>query len=60
MRKRVYIAYTGGTIGMKSTGDGYVPATGYLEKLMNTIPELKSDILPDYQICEYEPLLDCQ
>jgi L-asparaginase len=25
---------------------------------MNTIPELKSDILPDYQICEYEPLLD--
>lgn len=58
MRKRVYIAYTGGTIGMKSTGDGYVPATGYLEKLMNTIPELKSDILPDYQICEYEPLLD--
>jgi L-asparaginase/Glu-tRNA(Gln) amidotransferase subunit D len=36
MRKRVYIAYTGGTIGMKSTGDGYVPATGYLEKLMNT------------------------
>ena len=58
MRKKVYIAYTGGTIGMKSTEDGYVPATGYLEKLMNTIPELKSDILPDYQICEYEPLLD--
>jgi L-asparaginase len=22
------------------------------------MPELKSDILPDYQICEYEPLLD--
>jgi len=58
MRKRVYIAYTGGTIGMKRTEDGYVPATGYLEKLMNNIPELKSDILPDYQICEYEPLLD--
>jgi L-asparaginase len=58
MRKRVYIAYTGGTIGMKSTEVGYVPATGYLEKLMNNIPELKSDILPDYHICEYEPLLD--
>jgi L-asparaginase len=58
MRKKVYIAYTGGTIGMKSTEVGYVPATGYLEKLMNNIPELKSDILPDYHICEYEPLLD--
>lgn len=58
MRKKVYIAYTGGTIGMKKTGDGYMPAAGYLEKMMNTIPELRSDILPDYQICEYEPLLD--
>lgn len=58
MRKKVYIAYTGGTIGMKRTADGYMPATGYLEKMMNNIPELKSDILPDYQICEYEPLLD--
>lgn len=58
MRKRVYIAYTGGTIGMKKTGDGYMPAPGYLEKMMNNIPELKSDILPDYQINEYEPLLD--
>jgi L-asparaginase len=58
MRKKVYIAYTGGTIGMKGTGDGFSPAPGYLERLMNTIPELQSDILPDYQICEYDPLLD--
>ena len=58
MRKKVYIAYTGGTIGMKHTGDGFIPVTGYLEKLMSTIPELQSDILPDYRICEYDPLLD--
>ena len=58
MRKKVYIAYTGGTIGMKHSGDGFTPVMGYLEKLMNTIPELQSDILPDYQICEYDPLLD--
>ena len=58
MRKIVYIAYTGGTIGMQRTEDGYMPAPGYLEKMMRNIPELRSDILPDYQICEYEPLLD--
>ncbi|MGD8880853.1 MAG: asparaginase [Desulfobacterales bacterium] len=58
MRKKVYIAYTGGTIGMKSTGDGFTPAAGYLQKLMSNVPELQSDILPSYQICEYDPLLD--
>jgi len=58
MRKKVYIAYTGGTIGMKSTGDGFLPAPGYLEELMLGVPELKNDIMPDYQIHEYQPLLD--
>ena len=58
MRKKVYIAYTGGTIGMKRTAEGFVPAAGYLERLMETVPELKSDLLPTYRIGEYEPLLD--
>ncbi len=58
MRKKVYIAYTGGTIGMKRTADGYVPTSGYLERLMHNLPELKSDLLPEYDIGEYEPLLD--
>jgi L-asparaginase len=31
---------------------------GYLEKMMHNIPELKSHILPDFQINEYDPLLD--
>ncbi|MGD2097720.1 MAG: asparaginase [Desulfobacterales bacterium] len=58
MRKKVYIAYTGGTIGMKRTADGFVPASGYLEQLMGNLTELKSDLLPEYQIGEYKPLLD--
>jgi len=58
MRKKVYIAYTGGTIGMKSAGDGFVPAPGFLEELMLSVPELKHDIMPDYQVHEYRPLLD--
>lgn len=58
MRKRAYIAYTGGTIGMKPTPSGYAPAPGYLEKQMTAMPELRDPAMPDYTIREYTPLLD--
>ena len=58
MRKRVYIAYTGGTIGMQKLPDGYAPAPGYLEEQIAAMPELKSDSMPEYHIHEYDPLLD--
>jgi len=56
--KSVYIAYTGGTIGMKKAAAGYVPASGYLQKQMKRLPELKNSKMPAYEICEYDPLLD--
>ncbi len=58
MRKRIYIAYTGGTIGMLKTPRGYAPSPGYLAEQMESMPELKSEAMPDYVIQEYEPLLD--
>jgi L-asparaginase len=58
MRKRVYIAYTGGTIGMKKAGGSYTPVPGYLQIQMAQIPELNSESLPAYDIHEYDPLLD--
>ena len=58
MRKRVYIAYTGGTIGMKKAGGSYTPVPGYLQIQMEQIPELNSESLPAYEIHEYDPLLD--
>jgi L-asparaginase len=58
VRKRVYIAYTGGTIGMQKLQDGYAPAPGYLEEQIAAMPELKSDSMPEYTIHEYDPLLD--
>jgi L-asparaginase len=58
MRKRVYIAYTGGTIGMKRTRDGYVPASGYLQRQMDAMPELKHPSMPRFKVHEYAPLLD--
>src|SRR5687768_7631151 len=58
MRKRVYIVYTGGTIGMKRTRDVYKPEPGYLQSQMSHMPELRHESMPSYTIHEYEPLLD--
>jgi len=58
MRKRVYIAYTGGTIGMKRTRAGYVPASGYLQQQMDEMPELRHPSMPRFHVHEYAPLLD--
>ena len=57
-RKRVYIAYTGGTIGMKRTRSGYVPAGGSLQAQMAEMPELRHPSMPAYTVHEYRPLLD--
>jgi L-asparaginase len=58
VRKRVYIAHTGGTIGMKRTRAGYTPQAGYLQALMTEMPELRHDSMPAYTIHDYRPLLD--
>lgn len=57
-RKNVYIAYTGGTIGMKETADGLQPVSGNLQQLMDNMAELQAEGMPKYFINEYEPLLD--
>ena len=56
--KRLYIAYTGGTIGMRRTAVGYAPAPGFLAEQMRAMPELADPTMPAYDIHEYEPLLD--
>jgi L-asparaginase len=58
MKKRVYIIYTGGTIGMQPTPEGYAPAPGYLAEQIMSMPDLKSHLMPDVDIHEYDPLLD--
>lgn len=58
MTKRVYIANTGGTIGMKKTPNGYAPASGNLAEQMSQIFALNSPSMPDYDLHEYDPLLD--
>lgn len=58
MRKRVYIIYTGGTIGMKRRRSVYRPEPGYLQEQLSDVPELRHPSMPSYTIHEYDPLLD--
>ena len=57
-KKRVYIANTGGTIGMRKSESGWAPAPGALQGLMDEMPELRSGVMPHYEIHDYDPLLD--
>jgi L-asparaginase len=50
--------YTGGTIGMQMQHGSYAPSPGYLVDRLASMPELSSDLLPHYDVHEYEPLLD--
>lgn len=56
--KSVYIAYTGGTIGMRRGKRGYQPAPGFLAERMRQSQILNAPGMPHYEIHEYEPLLD--
>jgi L-asparaginase len=58
MRKCVYIINTGGTIGMKNTPNGYAPEPGFLADQMAQISALQNPHMPDYDLHEYDPLLD--
>ncbi|HEV3038213.1 MAG TPA: asparaginase [Candidatus Angelobacter sp.] len=58
MKKRIYITYTGGTIGMKKSSQGWVPAPGYLQEQMQKSPVFHSEGMPEYTIHEFSPLLD--
>lgn len=57
-RKRVYISYTGGTIGMVRSEHGYAPQSGFLAEQMRRLPELSTPEMPEYVLCEQDPLLD--
>ncbi len=57
-RKNIYVAYTGGTIGMKKSHEGYVPDEGHLTASIKALPEFHREEMPDFTINEYQPLID--
>lgn len=58
MQKKIYIVYTGGTIGMRKTSRGYETVPGFLAAQMTRIPELQHVKMPSYMVHEYDPLID--
>ena len=56
--KKVLIIYTGGTIGMKNTEQGYAPVSGYLLGELNKIDDLNRDGMPKWDFVEADTLLD--
>ncbi len=57
-KKRVLIIYTGGTIGMKKTENGYAPAAGFLREALLSIDDMRRPELPSWELVEMNPLLD--
>lgn len=56
--KKVLIIYTGGTIGMKNTREGYAPVSGYLLGELNKIEDLNRADMPQWDFIEFDTLLD--
>jgi L-asparaginase len=58
MRKKIYIAYTGGTIGMQKSNSGYIPTPGFITEQMAYMTELQNESMPIYTIHEYATPID--
>ena len=46
-KKRICIIYTGGTIGMVPSEQGYVPQSGVFEPLLRSINDIHRPEFPD-------------
>ena len=58
MKRNILLIYTGGTIGMNKSENGYVPQAGFLQGLLKNIPVLDHDSMPRWELLELNPLLD--
>jgi L-asparaginase len=57
-KKRIYVAYTGGTIGMQQSSNGFVPVPGFLSDTVKSMPEFYRTEMPEFDIHEYHPVID--
>ena len=57
-KKSIYVAYTGGTIGMQRSEQGYIPVSGHLQRQLALMPEFHRPEMPEFTIQEYVPLMD--
>ncbi|WP_285165083.1 asparaginase [Shewanella goraebulensis] len=57
-KRSIYVAYTGGTIGMRKTDHGFAPVAGFLTDCVKSMPEFYHEEMPSFVINEYSPLID--
>ena len=58
MKKVIYVIYTGGTIGMQKSAQGFVPKPHFLSQYLTTLSELNHPDMPSFVLSEYDPLID--
>lgn len=58
MASSILIIYTGGTIGMQSSEQGYVPVPGFEALIEERLAHSHHALLPDFDIIELNPLID--
>ena len=56
--KKILVIYTGGTIGMVNTPQGYAPRREAFHALLDAIYELHTAPMPRWDIVDMDPLLD--
>ena len=59
-KKSIYVAYTGGTIGMQRSEHGYIPVSGHLQRQLALMPEFHRPEMPEIgrascreRVCQY-------
>ncbi|WP_027856240.1 asparaginase [Marinobacterium jannaschii] len=58
MSKKILVIYTGGTIGMQASDSGYVAVPGFEQLLRNRLDNSHHALLPEFEVLEYEQLID--
>eukprot|EP00923_Selenidium_pygospionis_P034882 GHVN01060685.1.p1 GENE.GHVN01060685.1~~GHVN01060685.1.p1 ORF type:complete len:394 (+),score=46.19 GHVN01060685.1:66-1247(+) len=58
LRKKILIIYTGGTIGMKRTPEGFAPAKGYMAEKLKHMSGVNRPEMPAWELDEYDPIID--
>ena len=58
MKPRVYVAYAGGTIGMRPTTEGYAPHPGSLRRPIEALTAESGDELPTVDLEEFDEPID--
>lgn len=57
-KSKIYVINTGGTISMRRSNQGYIPAPGLIREQVKTMAEFEHPNMPELIIHEYTPLLD--